>query len=116
MLEPRSAIAAAEPRRSWIRGRSNPVIVTTSRSTPPAIPQVYPQGPRGNEGGRLQIGGCDALELVREFGSPLYAVAEDDLRGQARSFTQALAGRHRDGEVLFGSKAFPCSAVYRVLA
>jgi diaminopimelate decarboxylase len=78
--------------------------------------QVYPQGTRVNESGRLQIGGCDALELVEEFGSPLYAVAEDDLRGQARSFIEALSARHRDAEVLFGSKAFPCSAVCRVFA
>ncbi len=77
---------------------------------------VYPQGTRVNERGRLEIGGCDALELVREFGSPLYAVAEDDLRSQARAFADALAARHADGEILFGSKAFPCTAVYRVFA
>ncbi len=77
---------------------------------------VYPQGTRVNERGHLEIGGCDALELVREFGSPAYVVAEDDLRARARSFSDALAARHRDYEVLFGSKAFPCTAVYRLLA
>jgi diaminopimelate decarboxylase len=75
---------------------------------------VYPEGTRVNDRGHLQIGGCDAVELVREFGSPLYAVAEDDLRRQARSFLEALRARHEDGTVLFGSKAFPCTAVYRV--
>ncbi len=36
-------------------------------------------------------------------------------REPARS-SDALAGRHRDYDVLFASKAFPCTAVYRVLA
>jgi diaminopimelate decarboxylase len=78
--------------------------------------QVFPEGTRVNERGHLEIGGCDALDLVREFGSPAYVVAEDDLRGRARAFTSALSSRHRDGEILFGSKAFPAPAVYRVFA
>jgi diaminopimelate decarboxylase len=78
--------------------------------------QVYPQGTRVTERGHLEIGGCDTVELVREFGSPAYVVAEDDLRARARSFLEALVARHRDHEVLFGSKAFPCTAVYRALA
>ena len=77
---------------------------------------VYPLGSRVNESGRLEIGGCDAVELVREFGSPLYAVAEEDLRSRARAFMEAMSDAHEDFDVLFGSKAFPCTAVYRVLA
>ena len=42
-------------------------------------------------GGRLAIGGCDAVELAREHGTPAYVVAEDDLRARAREFTSALA-------------------------
>ena len=80
----------------------------------PELLHVYPQGTRINQRGHLEIAGCDAVELVREFGSPAYVVAEDDLRMRARSFTEALSSRHRDWEVLFGSKAFPCTAVYRV--
>jgi len=77
---------------------------------------VYPLGTRVNERGRLEIGGCDAVEIVEEFGSPTYVVAEDDLRTRARAFGQAIASRHRDYDVLFASKAFPCTAVYRTLA
>ena len=73
----------------------------------------YPLGTRVNERGRLEIGGCDAVELAREFGTPAYVVAEDDLRARARSFVDALAARHADFDVLFASKAFPCTAVYR---
>ncbi len=78
--------------------------------------QVYPLGTHVNEAGHLEIGGCDAVELAKEFGTPAYIVAEDDLRARARSFLDALAARHADFDVLFASKAFPCTAVYRVLA
>jgi diaminopimelate decarboxylase len=80
------------------------------------LSHVYPLGTRVNERGRLEIGGCDAVDLARELGTPLYAVAEDDLRARARSFLEAVAARHRDYDVLFASKAFPCTAVYRLLA
>jgi diaminopimelate decarboxylase len=43
-------------------------------------------------------------------------VVEDDLRGRARELVDALAARHQDFDVLFASKAFPCTAVYRALA
>jgi diaminopimelate decarboxylase len=71
---------------------------------------LYPEA-SSVAGGRLAIGGCDALELAREFGTPLYAVAEDDLRARARAFRAAMSG-----EVVFASKAFPCTAVLRVFA
>src|SRR3954454_20232359 len=74
-----------------------------------AVSSLYPEASEGR-GGRLASGGCDALELAREFGTPLYAVAEDDLRARAREFTAAMG----EGEVVFASKAFPCTAVLRV--
>jgi diaminopimelate decarboxylase len=75
-----------------------------------AVKHLYPEASDVDDG-RLSIGGCDALELAREFGTPLYAVAEDDLRSRAREFTAAMRG-----EVVFASKAFPCTAVMRVFA
>jgi diaminopimelate decarboxylase len=77
---------------------------------------VFPRGSRVNEHGRLELGGCDAVELARRFGTPAYVVVEDDLRRRAREFIDALASRHSDHDVLFASKAFPCTAVYRALA
>ncbi len=67
--------------------------------------------------GVLSIGGCDARELAHEFGTPAYVVAEDDLRARARTFTEVLGRAHEGpGEVVFASKAFPCTAVLRVFA
>jgi diaminopimelate decarboxylase len=56
------------------------------------------------------------IELAREFGTPAYVVAEDDLRARARAFLAAARARHPDCDVVFASKAFPCTAVYRLLA
>jgi diaminopimelate decarboxylase len=82
-----------------------------------ALSHVYPLGSRVNEAGRLEVGGCDLVELAREHGTPAYVVAEEDLRARARAFRETLAARH-DGEteVLFASKAFPCTAAFRVFA
>jgi diaminopimelate decarboxylase len=80
------------------------------------LSQAYPISSRIDEAGRLQLGGCDALELVREFGTPVYVVVEDDLRARAQTFVEAFRARTKDFDVLFASKAFPCTAVYRVLA
>jgi diaminopimelate decarboxylase len=88
-----------------------PMTATTSQ-----LSHVYPHGSRVNALGHLEIGGCDAVELVHEFGSPAYVVAEDDLRARAREFVGELAARNADHDVLFASKAFPCTGVCKVLA
>src|SRR5947209_17515892 len=85
-------------------------------ATATQLSHVYPLGSRVNDRGHLEIGGCDAVELARELGTPAYVVAEDDLRARARAFMEALSARHDDFDVLFASKAFPCTAVYRLLA
>ena len=87
-----------------------------SASDPYPLSHVYPFGSRINDRGRLEVGGCDAVELAREFGTPAFVVAEDDLRARARAYVRGLAQRNPDSDVLFASKAFPCTAVYRVLA
>ena len=67
--------------------------------------------------GRLLIGGCDAEALAREHGTPAYVFAEDDLRTRARAFRDALAAHHDGpGEVVFASKALPCTPVLRLFA
>ncbi len=76
------------------------------------VSEAFPLGSRVNERGRLEVGGCDLIELAREFGTPAYVVAEDDLRARARAFLDAGRAAGNDGlEVVFASKAFPCTAV-----
>jgi diaminopimelate decarboxylase len=86
-------------------------------ATSTSLSDVFPLGSRLNERGRLEVGGCDTIELAREFGTPAYVVAEDDLRARARAFLQAgKEAAHDDFHVVFASKAFPCTAVLALLA
>ena len=85
-------------------------------SLPGGLGHVYPLGSRINDAGRLEIGGCDTLDLARELGTPAYVYAEDDMRERARATVRAFAARAADSEVLYASKAFPCTAALRIFA
>jgi diaminopimelate decarboxylase len=85
--------------------------------TQTTLSPVFPLGSRIDEQGRLEVGGCDVIELAAEFGTPAYVVAEDDLRARAQMFV-AAARRLGEAElaVVYASKAFPCTAVLAVFA
>jgi diaminopimelate decarboxylase len=85
-------------------------------TTPTTVSSVWPLGSRLDPDGVLQLGGCDTRELAREFGTPAYIVAEDDLRARAQRFIAAFRSRTDDFDVHFASKSFPCTAVLRVFA
>ena len=80
------------------------------------IARVYPLGTRINSAGRLEIGGCDTVELAREFGTPAYVYAEDDMRARASATMEAFAARTERFEVVYASKAFPATAAMRIFA
>jgi len=75
-----------------------------------------PRGARVNERGHLEVGGCDTIELAREFGTPVYIYAEDDIRSRARDYLDAFAATTDDFEVLYASKAAPVTAILGLLA
>jgi diaminopimelate decarboxylase len=86
-------------------------------ATGTSLSHVFPLGSRLNERGRLEIGGCDTIELAKKYGTPAYVVAEEDLRARARAFVQAgVESGHGDFHVVFAAKAFPCTAVLEVFA
>jgi diaminopimelate decarboxylase len=80
-----------------------------------SLSHAYPLGTRVNEQGHLEVGGCDVVELAERFGTPAYIYAEDDLRARARAYLEAFASRTDDFEVIFGSKAAPVTAIYRLM-
>jgi diaminopimelate decarboxylase len=80
-----------------------------------SLSHAYPLGTRVNEQGHLEVGGCDVVELAERFGTPAYIYAEDDMRARARAYQEAFAARTDDFEVIFGSKAAPVSAIYRLM-
>jgi diaminopimelate decarboxylase len=80
-----------------------------------ALSHAYPLGTRINERGHLEIGGCDVVEVVERFGTPAYVYAEDDIRARVRSYVEAFRSRTDDFEVIYGSKALPITAAYRLI-
>ncbi len=80
------------------------------------VSHVYPLGSRLNERGRLEVGGCDVVELAGEFGTPAYLYAEDDMRSRARAYREAFGARTERFEIVYASKAFACTAVCRLMA
>jgi len=67
-----------------------------------------------NEQGHLEIGGCDAVDLVRKFGTPLYVMDEELIRGRARQFIGAFRETGLKFQVAYASKAFCTMAMCRI--
>jgi diaminopimelate decarboxylase len=91
----------------------------TAEAGPIAGSQVYPTGTRVDERGRLEVGGCDVVELAREFGTPAYVYATADLRARARAYLDAFEARtdnDNNFEVIYASKAAPITAIERLFA
>jgi diaminopimelate decarboxylase len=81
-----------------------------------AVSHIYPLGSRLDERGHLVVGGCDLVELAREFGTPAYVYAEDDMRARARAYIEAFRAGTDRFEVIYAAKAFPCTAAFRLFA
>ena len=67
-----------------------------------------------NESGRLELGGCDAVDLAAEFGTPLYVYDETTLRQMCREFVTEFAIRYENSLVAYASKAFLNPAIGRL--
>jgi diaminopimelate decarboxylase len=76
---------------------------------------LFPPGSTLADDGTLSVGGCRADDLAGEFGTPVLVVAEQALRARAREYAGELAARWPSSRVVFASKAFPCTAVQRVM-
>jgi len=76
---------------------------------------LFPPGSAIDADGMLVISGCRADDLANEFGTPVLVVAEEALRARAREYADELTSRWPKSRVVFASKAFPCTAVQRVM-
>lgn len=69
-----------------------------------------------NNAGHLTIGGCDAVELAEQYGTPVYVMDEDYIRENCRIYTGAVEKYyHGNGRILYASKAFSCKHIYRIV-
>jgi diaminopimelate decarboxylase len=69
-----------------------------------------PGSPGVNAAGHLTIGGCDAVELARTYGTPLYVYDEQQIRDQLRAYKAVIPG------TLYASKAFLTLAMAQLVA
>jgi diaminopimelate decarboxylase len=67
---------------------------------------VFPLTADVNNQGHLCIGGCDVVDLAKEFGTPLYLFDEFTLRHRCREFRSEFSRRYTDTLVIYASKAF----------
>jgi len=67
---------------------------------------LFPLTARVNAARHLELGGCDATELVEKFGTPLYVYDETTLREQATRALNALRAHWANTTLLYATKAY----------
>src|SRR5579859_6911788 len=77
---------------------------------------LLPPGADVDRSGQIVVAGCGLRELAEQFGTPLYVIDEHSLRSEARRFRDELHARWPNSQVVFASKAFPCTAVLELMA
>ena len=77
---------------------------------------LFPPGSTVDADGSLLVAGCRATDLAAEFETPVLVVSEPALRARATEYVTEFAARWPDSRVVFASKAFPCTAVQRVMS
>jgi diaminopimelate decarboxylase len=76
---------------------------------------LLPSTAEVNNKGHLLIGGCDAIELAAEFGTPLYVFDELGIRNKCAEFKREFGSRYADTTVIYSAKAFINQALARLL-
>ncbi|MDO8569111.1 MAG: diaminopimelate decarboxylase [Dehalococcoidales bacterium] len=76
---------------------------------------LFPRTAEINGQNHLVVGGCDTLELVKQYGTPLYVYDELGVRGMAAQFKNEFTRRYPDTMVIYASKAFINKAMALIL-
>jgi diaminopimelate decarboxylase len=76
---------------------------------------LFPLTAEVSNRGHLVVGGCDAVELAAEFGTPLYLFDEFSLRSKCTEFKKEFGQRYADAMVIYACKAFINQALALIL-
>jgi diaminopimelate decarboxylase len=90
--------------------------VTTETTALADLLGLFPPGSSVDPDGELAVGGCRLADLAAAWGTPLYVVEDDAVRAQVRRYRRALGAEWPNSRMVFASKAFPCTAMYRLMA
>ncbi len=67
-----------------------------------------------NSDGNLEIGGCDAVELVEKFGTPLYVLDEKTIRSVCLDYKKSFE-KYPNTQIMYASKALCTCALASIL-
>ena len=73
-------------------------------------PHVWPRNAVRGDGGELSIAGVPVSTLAADYGTPLFAIDEDDFRSRCRDIAAAFGGGEH---VRYAAKAFLCTEIAR---
>src|SRR4051794_19592143 len=88
-----------------------PSVRNSSLPTP-----ILPLGATRNDAGHLVLGGCDCVELAREYGTPLYVYDEGTIREHCREYLAGLRAAYPDSLVIFAGKAFGSPMIFQIVS
>jgi diaminopimelate decarboxylase len=77
--------------------------------------EIFPITAEMNDQAHLTLGGIDVLDLMAEYGSPLYVFDEATLRGMCREFVGEFTAEYAKTKVLYASKAFVNPAIAKLV-
>ena len=78
--------------------------------------ELMPLTAKVNSNDRLEIGGCELQQLVKQYGSPLYVLDEFTLRTACRQYRDSFNTYYSgESQVIYASKAWSCIAVCRII-
>ena len=104
---------------SEVKTNGSNYILSESSQTESVSPNqsLLPLSAKVNKSDNLEIGGCDVITLVKQFGSPLYILDEESLRTACRQYRDSFKQYYKgESQVLYASKAWNCLAVCAIVA
>lgn len=75
---------------------------------------LKPVTTKRNSAGNIEIGGCDAVELVQKYDTPLYVIDEATLRSICKDYKKAFE-KYPKIHMMYASKALCTSAISKIL-
>lgn len=70
---------------------------------------------RINDLNHLEIGGCDSVDIVNEYGTPLYVMDEQLIRENCREYIERFCKLYENTRVAYAGKAFLDLAMCRII-
>ena len=70
------------------------------------LSDIYPDNSYIDQKGILNIGGCNLIDLIKQFQTPLYVYDELTIRNKSKEFINAFTNSFVKVEICYASKAF----------